>query len=80
MRVERQIEFFRRDLRQRGEDALAEFDLAGEDGDGAVRIDAQPGIEPAVARQAARAAARARCARARPRNAEGDDDAAARRR
>ena len=28
-RVERDIELFRRDLRQRGQDALAELDLAG---------------------------------------------------
>ena len=32
MRVERQIELFGRDLRQRGQDALPQFDLAGEDG------------------------------------------------
>ena len=52
-------ELFRRDLRQRGEDALAELDLAGEDGGGAVGIDAQPGIEHAVARKAAGQRARA---------------------
>ena len=40
---QRQVELLGRDLRQRGEDALPEFDLAGENGGGAVGVDAQPG-------------------------------------
>ena len=45
---ERQVELLGRDLRERGEDALPEFDLAGEHGRGAVGVDAQPGVEHAV--------------------------------
>ncbi len=51
--VQRQIELFGRDLAQRRENALAEFDLAGVHGRGAVRIDADPGIEHPVGLQAA---------------------------
>jgi hypothetical protein len=47
------VEFVGHDLRQRGEDALAEFHLAGEHGDGAVRADAQPGVEASVGVEAA---------------------------
>ena len=61
-RVERQIELFGGDLLQRREDALAELDLAGEDGRGAVGVDAQPRIEPAVGLQAAGQPLRASCA------------------
>ncbi len=50
---ERQVELFGRDLRERGQDALAELDLAGEDGGGAVGIDAEPGVEHAIVLQAA---------------------------
>jgi len=41
-------------LRERGEDTLAELHLAGEHGRGAIRIDAQPRIEHAVAIEATR--------------------------
>src|SRR5262249_12886648 len=41
-------------LRQRSEDALPQLDLAGADGGGAVGVDADPGIELAVGREAAR--------------------------
>ena len=51
---ERQIELLGRDLGERRHDALAELDLAGEHGRGAVRIDADPGVEHAVGLQAAR--------------------------
>src|SRR6185503_11920574 len=47
-------------LRQRSADALAELDLAGEDGHGAVRVDAQPGIEHAITAEAAGQARRGR--------------------
>ena len=54
MRVERQVEFLGRDLGERGQDTLAELDLAGEDGRGAVGVDADPAVELAVVLQAAR--------------------------
>ena len=50
---ERQIELLGGDLRERGQDALPELDLAGEHGGVAVGVDAQPGIEHAVGLQAA---------------------------
>ena len=50
---ERHVELFGRDLRERGEDALPELDLAGEHRDRAVGVDAEPGIEHAVAVEAA---------------------------
>src|SRR5262245_46489009 len=49
---QRQIELFRRDLRERGEDALPQFHLARENGGAALGIDADPSIEPAVVLQA----------------------------
>jgi hypothetical protein len=45
MPVERHVQLFRRDLRECRLNALADLDLAGEHHDGAVRIDADPGIE-----------------------------------
>src|SRR6185295_8097832 len=48
------VELVGRDLRERGSDALAKLDLAGEDGDSAVGIDAQPRIQHAVVGEAAR--------------------------
>ena len=51
---DRQIEFFGGDLRERGQDALPEFDLAGEHGRCVVWIDAEPRIQEAVAVEAAR--------------------------
>ena len=54
------VEFFGRDLLERGLEALAEFGLAGEHGDAAVGIDPDPGIEKWRRRQAAgRVSARA---------------------
>ena len=50
---ERQVELFGRDLRQRRHDPLPQLDLAGEHGRAAVRVDADPGIEHAVAAKAA---------------------------
>ena len=50
---QRQIELFGCDLRERGEDALPQLDLAGEDGRGAVGIDADPTVEPAIVLQTA---------------------------
>ena len=50
---ERQVELFGGDLRERGQDALAELDLAGEYRGGAVGVDAEPRIEHAVGVQAA---------------------------
>ena len=50
---QRQIEFLGRDLPERGQDALPELDLAGEDGGGAVGVDADPGVEHAVVVEAA---------------------------
>src|SRR5262249_42599331 len=44
-------ELFGRDLRERGEYALPQLDLAGEDGRGAVGIDADPTVEPAIVLQ-----------------------------
>ena len=75
---ERQVELLRRDLRERGQDALAEFDLAGEHRRGAVGVDAEPGIEPAVALQAAGQAAAAGRLRSKVggREREGEHDAA----
>ncbi len=77
---ERQVEFFRRDLRQGGGDALPQFDLAGADRRGAVRIDADPGIEHAVAGEASgqrRRLLRERQLQDQPRRqSESDDDSA----
>jgi hypothetical protein len=53
---ERQVELLGRDLLERGEDALAELDLAGEDGSGAIGVDADPAVEPAIVLQASRQA------------------------
>ena len=38
-------ELFRGELNERRLDALPELDLAGKDGDGSVRVDANPGVE-----------------------------------
>ena len=73
---ERHVEFFRRDLGERGDDALAELDLAGEHRNGAVGIDAQPSIQHAVAAQAARQRGRLLAARKLWTEAEGEHDAA----
>ena len=43
--VRRHVQLFRRDLDQRGLDALSQFRLAGKDGDRAVGVDPDPGIE-----------------------------------
>ena len=51
---ERQVEFFGRDLGERRGDALSKFDLPRKDGRATVRVDADPGVEHAVLRQAAR--------------------------
>ena len=51
--AQRQVEFLRRDLRQRRHDALAELDLAGADSGVAVGADANPGVEQAVVVEAA---------------------------
>jgi len=48
---QRQIELFGRDLRERGDDALPQLHLAGENGRGAVGIDADPPVEPAIVLQ-----------------------------
>jgi hypothetical protein len=58
--LEIHVELVGRDLRERGADALAELDLAGEDGHRAVRVDAQPRVEHAVAGEAAGQAGRGR--------------------
>ena len=50
--VERDIEFFRRDLCERGDDALADLDLAGHHVDQAIAMKAQPLIEARVDREA----------------------------
>ena len=50
---ERQIELLGRDLRERGENALPQLDLAGEDGGGAVGVDADPAVELAIVLQTA---------------------------
>ena len=42
----RDVEFFGDDLLVSGFDAHADFRLAGENADGAVFVDAQPGIQP----------------------------------
>ena len=47
------VELFGGDLRHGGDDALADFHLAGADSHGAVRIEAQPLIESAVGVEAA---------------------------
>ena len=52
--VDGNVELVGGDLRQGGLDALAELHLAGEDGDGAVRPDADPAFELRGAAQAAR--------------------------
>ena len=49
---ERQIELFGGDLRERGDDALPQLHLAGEDGRAAVCVDADPGIQLAIAIEA----------------------------
>src|SRR5262249_55983466 len=51
--VERQVELFCGDLCQGSDDALAEFDLAGEDRCVPVAADADPGVENAVVVEAA---------------------------
>ena len=48
---QRQIEFFGHDLRERGEDALPQLHLAGENGRAAIGIDADPSVEPAIVLQ-----------------------------
>src|SRR5436190_918904 len=50
---QRHLELLGSDLGERRHDALPELDLAGEYGDAAVGIDAQPGIKRAVGLQAA---------------------------
>ena len=45
MRLESDVELFRGDLLERRLDALAELGFAGEDGDRAVGVDADPGIQ-----------------------------------
>ena len=52
--IERQVEFLGGDLRQRGDDALTEFHLAGAHRRAAIGRDADPGIEHAVAVEATR--------------------------
>ena len=47
------IQFVGGDLRQRGQNALTDFTLAGVDGDAAVSVDAYPAVEHAVVVQAA---------------------------
>ena len=59
------LELLGGDLDQRGPDALAELRLAGEDGDRAVGVDADPGVEEARVVEAARAASAARRGRRR---------------
>src|SRR5262249_33487292 len=49
---QRQIELLGGDLGERGEDALPQFDLAGENLRGAVGIDADPTVEPTIGLQA----------------------------
>jgi hypothetical protein len=51
--LEIHVELVGGDLRERGADALSELDLAGEDGDASLRIDAQPRVEPPVVVEAA---------------------------
>ena len=62
-RLEGNIELFGGDLQERGLDALAEFDLAGEDRDRAVGVDADPGVEIGRSCEAARRLWRRRCCR-----------------
>ena len=50
------VEFFGGDLLKRGLEALTEFGLAGEHGDAAVGVDANPGIEERRLVEAARQA------------------------
>ena len=73
--VERQVELLGRDLGERGQDALAELDLAGEDGRGAVGVDADPAVELAVVLQAAGQPRRLLRERALRIEREGDHDA-----
>ena len=47
------LQFLGRHLQQGGLDALPQFGLAGEDGDGVVCLDADPGVEPGFLFQAA---------------------------
>ncbi len=73
---QRQVELLGGDLRQRGDDALAELDLAGAHRCAAVGRDANPGVEHAVAIKAARQGGRLLSSRKLRRQREGDDDAA----
>src|SRR5262249_8868115 len=50
---ERQVELFGRDLGERRGNALSKFDLSRKDGRATIRVDADPGVEQAVLRQAA---------------------------
>ena len=56
-------ELFRGELNERGLDALPELDLAGKDGDGSVRIDANPGVEHRRVLEASRKSRRPRLLR-----------------
>src|SRR5262245_52928222 len=49
---QRQVELFRRDLRERGEDALPQLHLTRENGGATVGIDTDPSIQSAVLLQA----------------------------
>ena len=52
--VESDVEFLRRDLRQRGQDPLPELGLAGEDRHRLIRLQADPSFKPAIVAQAER--------------------------
>src|SRR5439155_20734038 len=73
---ERHVKLLRRDLGERRDDALSELDLAGEYGDCAVGVDAQPGVEHAVPAKAARQRWRLLATRKLWTKAEGEHDAA----
>ena len=73
--LEVDVELVGGDLGQCGADALAQLDLAGEDRHGAVGIDPQPGVETAVAVEAARQR-RGFSAHAARSEREGDHEAA----
>src|SRR4029078_4465374 len=51
--LQRQVEFLGRDLPERGQDALPQFNLAGVDGGVAVTADANPGLQQTVGVEAA---------------------------
>ena len=51
---QRNIQLFGGDLRDGGDDALAEFDLAAEHGDRAVGVEAHPAVEPRIGLEALR--------------------------